>query len=494
MGANTGNYSRNMFDIKKHYIQLRQQVTKPVMDADENDGQQMFYEAIKRAIDGVAGDGSPNNGFKISQIAVPVDNDFTIGAGDGTGLNLGMFFLKGHSAYLLGDTIQPLTYMRNVSTNPSETLINSDSEAICSKITGATYNSGTGKTTITDSAANYYWHATLSPLGELKDRYIRMDISDSTSAARVQILENTPDKIIVAGNQTAIAQVNKRYRIEMSTPTAARRDGVYLDVYLDEIDSVEDGNLNHNITTPVIQTIEAQRRLRLEQKLFVREDLDNADGRGEYTTFIDGDGNQHVVFKIAEINRTSGPWLITDASITDLRPSITPGGASDLPGTIKIWPVVTPPTGWLVADGSSQVVANFPNLFAIVGYTFGGSGANFNLPDAQGRAIFGYKSGDPTFGTLGAVGGSETKNLQHVHNNSGLQTTLNGAHNHGGVTGIAPNTGFFTAGPWPTLGSHDHPIPGEPNHQHDIPSTNNAGSTTQDVLNPFIVMPYIIKF
>jgi microcystin-dependent protein len=40
---------------------------------------------------------------------------------------------------------------------------------------------------------------------------------------------------------------------------------------------------------------------------------------------------------------------------------------------------------WLLCDGSSVLVATYPDLFAEIGYTFGGAGANFNLPDFAGR-------------------------------------------------------------------------------------------------------------
>jgi hypothetical protein len=52
-------------------------------------------------------------------------------------------------------------------------------------------------------------------------------------------------------------------------------------------------------------------------------------------------------------------------------------------GLICIWPLsntATIPSGWLPCNGGSKTVANYPDLFAIIGYTFGGSGANFSMP------------------------------------------------------------------------------------------------------------------
>lgn len=38
------------------------------------------------------------------------------------------------------------------------------------------------------------------------------------------------------------------------------------------------------------------------------------------------------------------------------------------------------PTGWLLADGSSVAKTDYPVLFGVFGYTYGGAGDNFNLP------------------------------------------------------------------------------------------------------------------
>ena len=39
------------------------------------------------------------------------------------------------------------------------------------------------------------------------------------------------------------------------------------------------------------------------------------------------------------------------------------------------------PVGYLACDGSSYLVSNFPALFNVIGYGYGGSGINFNVPD-----------------------------------------------------------------------------------------------------------------
>ncbi|NIV28780.1 MAG: hypothetical protein GWN58_04475, partial [Anaerolineae bacterium] len=58
-------------------------------------------------------------------------------------------------------------------------------------------------------------------------------------------------------------------------------------------------------------------------------------------------------------------------------------------GFMALWPTDTPPSGWVLCDGTSYSTASQPDLFAVVGYTYGGSGANFNVPDLRGRMPLG---------------------------------------------------------------------------------------------------------
>ena len=47
------------------------------------------------------------------------------------------------------------------------------------------------------------------------------------------------------------------------------------------------------------------------------------------------------------------------------------------------------PTGYLVCAGQSVSTTTYADLHAVIGYTYGGSGASFNLPDLRGRVIAG---------------------------------------------------------------------------------------------------------
>ena len=63
-------------------------------------------------------------------------------------------------------------------------------------------------------------------------------------------------------------------------------------------------------------------------------------------------------------------------------------------GTVYNYPTQIPAlTGWLVCDGASLAVAVYDDLFGALSYTWGGAGANFNIPDLRGLFVRGFDSG-----------------------------------------------------------------------------------------------------
>lgn len=67
------------------------------------------------------------------------------------------------------------------------------------------------------------------------------------------------------------------------------------------------------------------------------------------------------------------------------------GGTGQLvpTGSTHVWWTAALPTGYVWANGASLATASFPALFALFGYTFGGAGANFNVPDMREAAPVG---------------------------------------------------------------------------------------------------------
>ena len=99
-------------------------------------------------------------------------------------------------------------------------------------------------------------------------------------------------------------------------------------------------------------------------------------------------------------------------------------------GAIEAFAGSNPPSGWLICDGKTISKDTYPELFAVIGYTYGGSGYAFQVPNLRGQVVVGYKSDDSGFNSLGKTGGEKThrlteaempshKHAQYVTANSG---------------------------------------------------------------------------
>lgn len=126
-----------------------------------------------------------------------------------------------------------------------------------------------------------------------------------------------------------------------------------------------------------------------------------------------------------------------DPTALALRASL---GISDgvMPGFPAMWTGPTPPTGWLVRDGSAISRAAYPELFAAIGTRYGaGNGTTtFNLPDDKGVFERGWDSSgsiDPGR-VFGSIQLDEIKSHSHPPA-SGVQYFL-GETTGGGGEGV----------------------------------------------------------
>ena len=89
-------------------------------------------------------------------------------------------------------------------------------------------------------------------------------------------------------------------------------------------------------------------------------------------------------------------------------------------GTVLSFAGQTPPNGYLLCDGSSYAVADYQDLYDVIGNTYGGDSTNFNVPDYRETVLVGV--GENTTDTIAThdvyeLGEFKDDQLQgHEHN------------------------------------------------------------------------------
>ena len=89
-------------------------------------------------------------------------------------------------------------------------------------------------------------------------------------------------------------------------------------------------------------------------------------------------------------------------------------------GTVAMYAANATPPGWLLCDGTSYSTTGiYANLYNTIGYVWGGSGANFNVPDLRGMFVrgTGTNAAYPTAvgGSIGSSGHQNDQFQGHYH-------------------------------------------------------------------------------
>jgi microcystin-dependent protein len=157
--------------------------------------------------------------------------------------------------------------------------------------------------------------------------------------------------------------------------------------------------------------------------------------------------------------------------------------------------------GWLRCDGRSlDKTSKYYNLlFQVIGYTFGGSGNTFNLPNPGGKVTGSVNSTYPPGTDIGEYTHVLTIAEMPAHNHSssvappGANSTATGTtssytHDHGGSTSEAGNAAeselvnnLLTGANVSGSGTHSHTIASD-THSHTINS--NGGNTAHNNIQP----------
>ena len=191
-------------------------------------------------------------------------------------------------------------------------------------------------------------------------------------------------------------------------------------------------------------------------------------------------------------------------------------------GSMLMYPIggLAPNPKWMYCEGQTLDNTLYPDLFALIGYNFGGVGTNFSLPDLRKKFIAGYDDNGPAeYQTIGQGAGADSVLLTAAqsgmadHDHGGA-TGANGTHTHGvevntrskniGGSNIyslvneekSDNDGSVTMGS-PIIGQTGHEgtqVTVAPNHTHTIDSSGAVDASEAHENRPaFVVFPHIIK-
>jgi microcystin-dependent protein len=167
---------------------------------------------------------------------------------------------------------------------------------------------------------------------------------------------------------------------------------------------------------------------------------------------------------------TWGSKLNSDLDLIDAQVYANQQAGSDI-GDVKMFAGPNAPTNWLMCNGQSLSTTTYAALFAVIAYTYGGSGANFNLPNIQGAFPIAAGTGPGGAYALGATGGEVNHTLTvaelatHMHSigDPGHTHTLDDpGHNH------VPNDP-----------GHAHSVT-DPGHSHGGGYSNTGGGVPQN--------------
>ena len=143
------------------------------------------------------------------------------------------------------------------------------------------------------------------------------------------------------------------------------------------------------------------------------------------------------------------------------------------------------PSGWALCHGGTLPKDEYPELYDMVGYLYGGEGNDFGVPDLRTRVPVGYDVRNPPFNTLGAKGGAAEVKLTEAqmpkHNHSQRVTAGNEGGNSGGVRRDSAETAKSSS------------FKSFKAYSHGITTHTRGGSRAHNNLQPYIVLEYIIK-
>lgn len=202
------------------------------------------------------------------------------------------------------------------------------------------------------------------------------------------------------------------------------------------------------------------------------------------TTLINASGSTNTTIGTGGTGEVAIGNAVGNTSLTGslaVSGDVTKGGISMFvpTGSMSMFAGISAPAGYVLCDGSSYSTTTYASLFSVIGYTYGGSGATFNVPDMRGRAPKGVSSGVGGIAdrALGVTGGEENHTMSidemPAHSHSFLSANSD-TSNHG--INIAGSYDVNTGG------------------THSDTTDSAGGGDAFNVLDPYLAVNYIIKY
>jgi microcystin-dependent protein len=181
-------------------------------------------------------------------------------------------------------------------------------------------------------------------------------------------------------------------------------------------------------------------------------------------------------------------WINTPKTGDNNTTTITT--SSILGQVIMVARTTLPSANFLWCDGSAYPTAEYPSLFALIGYTYGGSGDTFSVPDLRNKTFVGA---DLTSSLTTTYAGSSVI----TSGNKTISVNQLATHSHSisiSPANMATNVGFnqTSTGVAPYIFNPLAPINVNGTSLAVNSNMGNAGSGT-DYLLPFFVCNYVIR-
>jgi microcystin-dependent protein len=194
-------------------------------------------------------------------------------------------------------------------------------------------------------------------------------------------------------------------------------------------------------------------------------------------TFFDGnDKDVYVERKAANVVSGAYNWadFVRLPRLRDVAPA----------GIVQPFAGSTTPEGWLLCDGSAVSRTAYAALFSAVGTTYGaGNGSTtFNLPNLKGKVPVGLDAAQAEFDTLGETAGAKAHELTDGEIN----------HRHIDISGTGTTNDYAMGSDFESTGGGGSGL-----YRSKVVTPYLNGGSGRDsisLLQPYITMPYIIKY